>query len=198
MTFISAILHKTSQLFTIAIISTMVFGTNITASADFLRIPYDVCELSKSYPTLATEVKKGPLTQTALLVNCELVELFPSITAAGNYYTPIGQYTIDYTYMQRETYLNNPKEGTINLYTPFWMTYTKMKGDFGQYAGRNLYGVHGAPWRKHGEFTGEKEIYIGGSHGCTNIEDANAAIIFEYVSQYKKRGQQVKVVNYTR
>jgi lipoprotein-anchoring transpeptidase ErfK/SrfK len=195
MTFISAI--KTSFLI-IPVILTLTFGSNIQASALEFRIPYEACELSKSYPTLATEVKKGPLTQTILLVNCKLVEWFPAITAAGKYYTPIGQYTIDYAFMQRETYLNNPKEGTINLYTPYWMTYTKMAGDYGQYAGRNLYGVHGAPWRTHGEFTGEKEIYIGGSHGCTNIEDANAAIIFEYVSQYKAKGQKVKVYNYTR
>jgi lipoprotein-anchoring transpeptidase ErfK/SrfK len=188
---------KTS-LFTIPLILTLTFGSIIQAGALELRIPFEACELSKSYPTLATEIKSGPLTQTILLVDCKLVEWFPSITAAGNYYTPIGQYTIDYHFMQRETYLNNPKEGTINLYTPYWMPYTKLKGDYGQYAGRNLYGVHGAPWRTHGEFTGEKEIYIGGSHGCTNIEDPNAAIIFEYVRQYKSRGQQVKVYNYTR
>jgi L,D-transpeptidase catalytic domain len=183
----------------VPIILTLTLGTNIQAAAQEFKIPYDACELSKSYPTLATEVKKdGPLTQTILLVNCELVEWFPSITAAGKYYTPIGQYTVDYTYMKDVAILNNPKEGTINLRTPYWMTYTKMAGDYGQYAGRNLYGVHGAPWRSHKEFTGEKEIYIGGSHGCTNIEDANAEVIYNYVKEYKDKGQKVKVFNYTR
>jgi L,D-transpeptidase catalytic domain len=184
----------------IPVLLTLTLGSNIQASAQTFKIPYEACELSKSFPTLATEVrKKGePLTQTILLVNCELVEWFPAITAAGKYYTPIGQYTIDYAYMQRETYLNNPRDGTINLYTPFWMPYTKMRGDYGQFASRNLYGVHGAPWRSHEEFTGEKEIYIGGSHGCTNIEDANAEIIYNYVKEYKAKGQKVKVFNYTR
>lgn len=177
----------------------LTLGTNIQASAQTFKIPYEACELSKSFPTLATEIKKGEsLTQTILLDNCELVEWFPSITAAGKYYTPIGQYTIDYAFMKRETYLNNPREGTINLYTPFWMPYTKMKGDYGQFASRNLYGVHGAPWRSHKEFTGEKEIYIGGSHGCTNIEDANAEIIYNYVKDYQSQGKKVKVFNYTR
>ena len=176
----------------------LILGTNIQASAETFKIPYEACELSKFYPTLATEVKKGPLTQTILLVNCELVEWFPSITAAGKYYTPIGQYTVDYANMQDVAILNNPREGTINLRTPYWMTYTKMSGDYGEYAGRNLFGVHGAPWRTHKEYTGEKEIYIGGSHGCTNLEDANAEIIYNYVKEYKAKGQKVKVFNYTR
>jgi hypothetical protein len=187
-----------SFLLLVPVILTLTFESNIQVNAESFKIPYEACELSKSYPTLATEVKKGPLTQTILLVNCELVEVFPAITAAGKYYTPIGQYTVDYDYMQDVAILNNPREGTINLRTPFWMTYTKMKGDYGQYAGRNLYGVHGAPWRSHGEFTGEKEIWIGGSHGCTNIEDANAEIIYSYVKEYKAKGQKVKVLNYTR
>jgi L,D-transpeptidase catalytic domain len=195
MTFYSTI--KTSLL-VIPLVLTLVLGSNLHVSAESFKIPYEACELSKAYPTLATEIKNGPLTQTILLVDCKLVDWFPSITAAGKYYTPIGQYTVDYANMQDVAILNNPREGTINLRTPYWMTYTKLAGDYGQYAGRNLYGVHGAPWRTHGEFTGEKEIYIGGSHGCTNIEDANAAVIFEYVSQYKAKGQKVKVYNYTR
>jgi L,D-transpeptidase catalytic domain len=194
----SCICNIKTFLIIIPVIVTLTFGSNIQASAENFKIPYEACELSKSYPTLATEIKKGPLTQTILLVNCELVEWFPSITAAGKYYTPIGQYTVDYANMQDVAILNNPSEGTINLRTPFWMTYTKMKGDYGQYAGRNLYGVHGAPWRTHKEYTGEKEIYIGGSHGCTNLEDANAEIIYSYVKEYKAKGQKVKVFNYTR
>lgn len=182
----------------VPVILTLTLGTNIQASAEAFKIPYEACELSKSFPTLATEIKKGPLTQTILLVNCELVEWFPSITAAGKYYTPIGQYTVDYANMQDVAILNNPREGTINLRTPYWMTYTKMAGDYGQYAGRNLFGVHGAPWRSHKEYTGEKEIWIGGSHGCTNLEDANAEIIYNYVKEYKAKGQIVKVFNYTR
>jgi L,D-transpeptidase catalytic domain len=182
----------------IPIILTLTLSISIQASAESFKIPYEACELSKSYPTLATEIKKGPLTQTILLVNCELVEWFPSITAAGKYYTPIGQYTVDYANMQDAAILNNPREGTINLRTPYWMTYTKMAGDYGDYAGRNLFGVHGAPWRSHKEYTGEKEIWIGGSHGCTNLEDADAEVIYDYVKQYKAKGQKVKVFNYIR
>ncbi len=182
----------------IPVVLTLVIGGNIQVSAQEFKIPYEACEISKSYPTLATEVKKTPLTQTILLVNCKLVEWFPSITAAGKYHTPIGQYTIDYANMRDLATLNNPSEGTIDLKTPYWMTYTKMKGDYGDNAGRNLYGVHGAPWRTHKEYTGEKEIYIGGSHGCTNLEDVNAKVIYDYVKNYKSSGQKVKVFNYSR
>ena len=187
-----------SFLLLIPIMLALMLNSNIQASAETFKIPYEACELSKSYPTLATEVKSGPLTQTILLDDCKLVEVFPSITAAGKYYTPIGQYTVDYANMQDVAILNNPREGTVNLRTPYWMTYTKMSGDYGQYAGRNLFGVHGAPWRTHKEYTGEKEIWIGGSHGCTNIEDENAKVIYEHVKEYKAKGQKVKVFNYTR
>ncbi len=80
---------------------------------------------------MATEIKKGPLTQTILIVNCELVEWFPAITASAKYYTPIGQYTVDYANMLELAILNYPSEGTVNVKVPYWMTYTKMKGDYG-------------------------------------------------------------------
>jgi L,D-transpeptidase catalytic domain len=197
MTLYFSIYKFSTVIIALAIIFTTSLSGNIKAGAEAIRIPYDACELSKSYPTFVTKIETGPLTQTILLVNCKLVEVFPSITAAGQYYTPKGQYTIDYAYMQELAILNNIPNGTINLKTPFWMPYGKlMNGDYGQWAGRNMFAVHGAPWRTHSEFTGEKEIYIGGSHGCTNVEDANAEIFFEYVKQYKSKGQKVKVFNY--
>jgi L,D-transpeptidase catalytic domain len=172
---------------------------SVVSRAFSYQVPYDACELSKSYPTLTFKIDDNKaLTYGLLLVNCKVAFEFEAITANPDNYTPIGQYTIDWEFTRKIAYLSNPAQGYKNLKTPNWMPYYKDEstGDFGEDIWRNNFGVHGAPWRTYSEFTGQRKLTLNGTHGCTNLPAYAAEYLYMTVNYYKDLGQKMKVYNY--
>ena len=186
-------------IFAIALLFSLVSISSVNASAESYQVPTPACELSRTYPTLVFKVDaKNALTQGLLLVDCSVDYVFPAITANPDFYTPIGQYTIDYPNMKKLALLTWEEKGYRDLKTPNWMPYAKdvSTGDFGQDIWRNNFGVHSAPWRWSAEFTGNRELTLGGTHGCTNLNNTNSNWLYNRVLEYKNAGQKVKVYNY--
>jgi L,D-transpeptidase catalytic domain len=195
---------------TILAILSLSFVFTPAASAESFRIPYEACELSKSYPTLTTKINTDKskanyaLTNAILLDDCKVVNYFPVI--ASNFeidhdiqnITPIGQYTFDYRNMKTLAILNNKAQGYENLKTPSWMPYylDYNQGDFGDPIWGNAYGFHAAPWRYTAEFYGNAPIYQNGSHGCVNMRVSQSAWLYNFLLEQKAAGSLVKVYNY--
>jgi lipoprotein-anchoring transpeptidase ErfK/SrfK len=183
----------------LAVAFSFIFSNAIQTKAENFEVPSQACELSKKFPTIV--VKNNPnqaLTRGLYMINCVVEYVFPTITAMPEHYTPIGQYTIDFGSIRRTTELNNKAMGYEKLVTPYWMPYSKdlSTGDYGEYAGWNLFGMHGAPWRTEAQFYGNAPLYKNGTHGCSNMKLEDASTIFEEVLYYRSIGQKVKVFNY--
>ena len=191
--------NKIIRIITIGLILSSTLIPSISSHAFSNEVPYDACELSKSYPTLTFKIDdKKALTYGLLLVNCKVAFEFEAITANTENYTPIGQYTIDWDYTKEIAYLSNPAQGYKNLKTPKWMPYFKdvATGDFGEDIWRNNFGVHGAPWRTYSEFTGKRKLTLNGTHGCTNLPAYAADYLYMTMKYYKNLDQKMKVYNY--
>jgi hypothetical protein len=202
--------------FLIIILSlSLLVGSNLATRAETYTVPFEACELSKSYPTVVYQIsRENPLTQAILLINCQADYIFPSITAkAGvhnvenkvtgqmqkrSFYTPAGQFTFDYALMKKSIKLSWPEAGYKDLLTPNWMPYMidTSTGDYGEYTGRNLFGFHGAPWRYSAEFYGNAPLMAGGSHGCSNMRIAHSEYLYNTLEYYRDKGQKVKIISY--
>jgi hypothetical protein len=181
------------------LISSLLFASNLAVRAESYSVPTEACELSKKYPVVVTKVDpKNALTSSVLLVGCYVDLAFPMITANPDYFTAIGQYTVDYANMKRVSFLTWRTADYENLRTPNWMPYMvdASTGDYGDQIYRNMFGLHAAPWRFTGEFYGKHEILNKGSHGCSNLRNGTSEYLYNFMLENQAKGQKVKVFNY--
>jgi hypothetical protein len=184
---------------TAILICSFFFSSNLAVRAETYSVPSEACELSKKYPTVVFKIDpKYALTSGLLLIDCYVDIAFPTITANPDYYTAIGQFTVDYANMKRVAFLTWRTADYENLRTPNWMPYMldTSTGDYGDQIYRNMFGLHAAPWRYTAEFYGKQDILNGGSHGCTNLRIGTSEYLYNFMLENQARGQKVKVFNY--
>lgn len=175
------------------------FASNMAVRAESYTVPTEACELSKQYPVVVTKIDpNNALTSSLLMVNCYVDLAFPAITSNPDYFTAIGQFTVDYANMKRVALLTWRTADYENLRTPNWMPYMvdASTGDYGDKIYRNMFGLHAAPWRYTAEFYGSMPILNKGSHGCTNLRIGTAEYLYNFMLDNQARGQKVKVFNY--